>query len=343
MTRALITGITGCVGSNLATALRQRGVEVVGLRYNGAPMVNLDGLDIELVEGNILDPASLRPAIQGADWVFHVAGIADDWRYPAELVYRTNVEGTRNMLAAALEAGVQRFVYTSSSAALGLPTRRTPILDETCTFNIKPQRWIYGHSKVLAEEAVQTAVKQGLQAVIVQPTAIMGPGDITFICGQLVTRALKHELFPLPSGGGNFIDVRDVALAQIAAAERGRAGERYLLGGDNMSHAEMCRRMSRALGMRVLYVRVPQLGLPVFASIIRLLQRLGLAMPMDGNRVRISGWRMYYDISKAARELRLQPRPFEETVRATYLWYREHHFLEPLGIHEDAPFVRECA
>jgi dihydroflavonol-4-reductase len=334
MTRALVTGVTGCVGSNLAAALIDKGARVVGLSLKCASTLAIDGLDLELVCGDILDPECLTQVMEGVDWVFHVAGIADDWRHKSETVYQTNVEGTRNVLAAAQAAGVKRFVLTASAAMLGVPTKEKPVMDETSPFNFEPKTWPYAHSKLLAEQAMLEYVVQGMHAVSILPTAILGPGDINFICGQLIQRALKRDLFPFPDGGANFIDVRDVADAEIAAAEHGRDGERYLIGGLNMSHLYCTGTIADALTVPIHYIRVPRGALPAVGGMIDLLAKAGFPMPMDGGRVVLSGRYMYYDNQKAVRELGLKVRPFTETVRDTFLWYLDHGLLEGYTIPE---------
>src|SRR5512140_2453981 len=159
MTRALITGVTGCVGSNLAAALLHQGIEVVGLCQPGASTQAIEKLRLTRVVGDICDPASLSGLLRNVDWVFHVAGIADDWRHCAAEIYRTNVGGTENMLKSALQGGVKKFILTSSAAVLGLPRPWMPSMDETCDFNLRPFEWVYAHSKWLAEQALQRAVK----------------------------------------------------------------------------------------------------------------------------------------------------------------------------------------
>lgn len=332
MTRALITGSTGCVGSNLAAALTQMGVEVVGMCHPSAPTIALEGIRMKRIEGDILNPDSVRKAMQDVDWVFHVAAIADDWKFPAEKVYQTNVEGTKNVLAAALELKVGRLVLTASAAILGTPRPGIEILDETSPFNMKPGDWIYAHSKLLAEQALQEAVSRGLNAVSVLPTAIMGPADMSFISGQMITRVLKGEAFPFPDGGANFVDVRDVASAHIAAALHGKPGERYLLGGQNMSHLHSLGAISDVLGVPVNYIHIPKFTLPLMAGAIGQMQNLGIRVPIDRGRVLLSSQYMYYDHQKAARELNHQPRPFENSVMDAYQWYLEHGFLNQYRI-----------
>jgi dihydroflavonol-4-reductase len=328
MTRAFITGVTGCVGSNLAAALLQKGIDVVGLCQPGAPDLAIQGLKITRVEGDIRNPAEMQTLLKEIDWVFHVAAIADDWRYPAEKIYQTNVAGTQNMLSAALHAGVKRFVLTSSAAALGVPKIKGALLDEKSPFNLKPKDWVYAHSKVLAERALQQAVRQGLPALSVLPTAILGPADMNFISGQLIARAWKGELFPFPHGGVNFIDVRDVAQAQIEAALHGTVGERYLLGGHNLSHLHILGAIGDVLNVPIAYWNVPEAVLPVMAETMGLLRKVGLPVPIDRQRIRMSRLYMYYDNHKAVEALGLRPRSFDETVADTFNWYCANGYLK---------------
>ncbi len=332
MTRALVTGSTGGVGANLIAALNERGIEVVGLRRRTSPDDAIGGLALTPVIGDILEPESLRQAMRGIDWVFHAAAIADDWHYSARQVYQVNVEGTRNVLAAAYEAGVQRFVLTGSAAALGVPVPGKDLIDETHQFNLKPDLWPYGHSKHLALQVLAEFVDRGLHAVSVLPTAVMGPRDVKFISGELIVRAVKRQVFPFPDGGLNFIDIRDVAQGHIAAAERGKPGERYLLGGHNLTHTQTLETIAGVLRIPIKHVRIPRWLLPLMAGAVTLLEKWGVELPIERARVLLSGKYMYYDSSKAQRELGLAVRPFVETVRDTYLWYAQHHFFERRGV-----------
>jgi dihydroflavonol-4-reductase len=311
----------------LAAALLGRGVEVVGVCQPGAPTLAIEGLAVRRITGDILDGTAMRRAMQGVQWVFHTAAIADDWRFPAGQIYETNVVGTQTVLAAALSAGVERLVLTSSAAALGMPRPGGGLLNEDSAFNLAPEAWVYAHSKVLAEQAMQAAVRQGLEAMAVLPTAILGPADSKQITGQLIIRASRGELLPFPPGGVNYIDVRDVAEAHIAAAQRGRPGERYLLGGHNLSHLHCLGTIADALGAPVHYLQLPKAALPAMAAAIGALRRMGLPTPIDPQRVRISGEYLYYDNRKAVQALGLRPRPFDETVAAAVRWYAEHGLL----------------
>jgi len=236
------------------------------------------------------------------------------------------------MLTAALEAGVKRFVLTGSAAALGKPAPGKPLMDEGNLFNLKPELWPYGHSKYLALQMLTEFAEKGLEVVSVLPSAVMGPRDLKFISGELIIRVLKRELLPLPEGGLNFIDVRDCAEAHIAAAEKGRSGERYVLAGHNMTHGETLQIIGDVVGVQARRVKIPRWVLPPLAGAVSILHKTGFKLPIERARVLLSSEYIYYDNTKAVRELGLQIRPFAETVHDAYQWYADHGYLEKRGI-----------
>ncbi len=334
MTRALVTGSTGFVGANLAFALVDRGVEVVGLRRRSSPQDAVRGLDISFATGDVLIPESLLPAMKGIDWLFHVAAIADYWRMPPEMVYRVNVEGTRNILEAARQAGVRRVILTSSSASLGMPRKDKPLLDENDRFNLKPQDFPYGHSKHLANQTMLEFAQQGMDVLSVLPSAVIGPRDLKFNAGELIVQALKPTLpfLPLPKGGLNYIDVRDCVDAHIAAAEKGRLGELYLLAGHNLTHRETISSVNQVLGTSVPMVEVPGWALSPLAILAGFMQQFGVSLPVDRGRVLLSREYIYYDNQKAVRELGLKARSVAESINDTYEWYIHNNYLQKRGI-----------
>lgn len=326
--RAFITGGTGFIGANIVAALNEAGITACVLRRESSSLLALEGLVYESAVGDILQsPAELAEQMAGCDWVFHVAAVADYWRQGAEWLYKVNVEGTKNVLAAAQLAGVGRLVFTSSLAALGLP-RPGELLDESSQYNLEPERWPYGYSKHLAEIEVRKAVEAGLAAVIVNPTVVLGPRDVNEISGSIVLEAARGLLRFFPPGGTNFVDVADVAAGHIAAARQGRVGERYILGGANLTHQEVVSTACAVAGQPPPRLRIPRWILPVAAVGVGVGRFfLGSRIPLDANQVRMSGATIYADGRKAEKDLNLPQTPFKTTVQRTYDWYNSHGYL----------------
>ena len=317
-----MTGATGCVGANVVAALLARGYDVRAMRRTTSSLDALDGLQSELVVGDILDPASLKPAIQGCALVFHVAAVSDYWRTPAERIYEVNVKGTRHVLAAALEAGVERLVYTSSVGALGVP-RPGHLLDESDTFNIAPRRFPYGHSKQLAEEAVREAITHGLDAVIVNPAAVIGARDVHFIGGSMLLEVQRGLSWFAPPGGLNWVEAETLGLGHVLAAEHGHTGERYILGGDNVSHQEALTTVAEVVGGQRPLGTVPRSALELAAPLVDAFNTVWPGTPrLSGEQTRMSSIDIYCDCSKAHRELGAPHTPFKVGVERAYSWYR---------------------
>jgi dihydroflavonol-4-reductase len=325
--KTLVTGATGFVGSNVAAGLAARGDQVRVLRRNTSRLDALEKVPVEYVTGDILEPDSLATAMQGCEVVYHVAATSQYWRSSEETIYRVNVEGTRNVMQAALTARVERVVHTSSVAALGYPPRGT-LADESQVFPPELSWWAYGHSKYLAELEVQKAVTQGLPAVIVSPTIIIGPRDVNFVSGSLIRASVKGQLRLVPPGGSNVVHVGDVVAGQLAAAERGCVGERYILGGENLSHWETAMIMAEVTqGARPLLV-LPHWSLGPIARLVDVFNALSRRPPLvTGYQIRLGGESFYVDNSKAVRELGLPQTPFRQAAADAYAWYREHKLL----------------
>lgn len=324
----LITGGTGFVGANLAAALNARGIRPRILHRATSSLQALAGVDFDSVEGDIMgDQAQLTAAMRGCDWVFHAAAVADYWRQGADRVYRVNVQGTQNVLAAAQAAGVRRFVFTSSLAALGVPGPGH-VLTEADQFNLSPDAWPYGHSKHVAEGYVRAANNASMQTVIVNPTVILGPRDVNQISGSIITEAARGKLVFLLPGGVNFVAVEDVAAGHIAAAEKGRPGERYILGGENLTYRQAIPIICRIVGRPAPRLAIPGWAIPLAAWGVegaRLV--LGNRVPLDAGQVRLARALVYADVSKARQELDLPQTPFADMVQRTFAWYRAQGYL----------------
>ncbi len=327
-TRALVTGATGCVGANIVEALSARGYAVRALRRATSKLDALAGLDPEYAVGDVLDEASLRAAMAGCELVFHAAAVSQYWRNGPEAIYTANVQGTRNVLRAALAQGARRVVFTSSVAVLGVPTQRGQVLDESATFNLRPEQFHYGHSKVLAEAEVQRAVAEGLDVVIVNPVSVIGQRDVYFVGGEILRTAKRGWLIAAPPGGMGIVSARAVGVGHVLAAERGRTGERYILNGENVSHRALMTLAAEAVGVHAPWFTIPRPLVKVLATPLDWLNRIRRAQPLiDGSQLRLSARDMYFDGRKAERELGFIGGSARAAIAEAWAWYREHGLL----------------
>jgi dihydroflavonol-4-reductase len=318
---ALITGATGCVGANLVEAVLAHGWSVRALRRTTSSLRALEGLACAQAIGDVIDVDSLVAAMQGVDVVFHAAAVADYWRTGKERLYHVNVEGTRNVMRAAQSCGVRKVVYVGSVASLGQP-RFGQALDETAQFNLRPEQFHYGYSKVLAEQVVQEFVAVGLDATITNPAVVIGPRDVNLISGSILLEMKRRSIPVYPPGGVCVIDVADVCAGLIAAAERGRAGERYILGGENLWHRDLMAITARVVGRKPPRIALPRTSMHALAALVDFgRDRLRLALPANGDQLRFSAETLWFDSSKARRELGLTTRPYAEAAQRTYDWY----------------------
>ena len=326
--RALVTGGTGFIGANLVAGLNERGIIARVLRRETSSLEALEGLTYETVVGDILDPIDvLVEAMADCQWLFHVAAVSDYWRRGTNWIYKVNVAGTKNVLAAAQLAGINRFIFTSSLAAMGIPGDGQ-LLDETCNFNLSPEQWPYSYSKYLAEVEVRRAVEGGLEAVIVNPAVVLGPRDVNLISGSIIVEAARGLGFFYPPGGVNYVAIEDVVAGHIAAAERGATGERYILAGENLSHKKAVEIVCEVVGRPPPWLAVPEWILPAASTGVRAARKvLGNRIPMDGNQVILFGKKIYADGSKAWQEFDLPRIPFRVAAQNTYDWYRQNGFI----------------
>jgi dihydroflavonol-4-reductase len=327
--KALVTGATGFVGAAVARALLGAQWQVRVLARRSSDRRNLQSLDVEVAEGDLADPDSLQRAAQGCEGLFHVAA---DYRLgardPAEL-YRANVEGTRNILRAAQRSGVQRIVYTSSVATIGIPADGTPG-DEQSANSLENMIGHYKRSKYLAEEVVREAAQGGLSVVIVSPSTPVGPGDVKPTpTGLLVLDAAAGRMPAYVDTGLNIVHVDDVAAGQLLAYERGRAGERYILGGQDMSLREILEMIARLEGRNPPRIRLPYGVVLPIAYLAEGFARLsGSSGRITLEGVRMSRKKMFFSSAKAVRELGYRWRPpvqaFEDAIR----WFRDNGLLK---------------
>lgn len=316
----LVTGATGFVGAALCRALCTEGLKVRAFHRNTSSLAPLLDLPVERAVGDILDPESLARAMTGVSWVFHTAAQSDYWRQP-ERVWRSAVDGTRHVIEAARAAGVERVIHTSSLAALGLPARGE-ILDERHPFNLPPHGFPYGHAKHQAEQQALAAAEGDLDLVIVNPSVVLGAGDVHQISGSMVVEAARGVGFVYTDGGVNLVHITDVVDGHIAAAHRGRAGERYILGGENLTHRQIFTILAEIVGRRPPWLRVPGWAVPPTAVFIDLIGRF-VRLPLNGDQLRMSGYELFCDTTKARVELGLStPRLFRQAAQEAFDWYR---------------------
>ncbi len=291
-----------------------------------SPLRLLDDIPVEHVIGDLTHPETITAAVKGVDVIFHCAALVGARLDPVRL-YSVIVEGTRSLLRAALESGVKRIVYTSSMAALGIPERfparnqEPPLLDENHTWNIGSEVWPYAYAKYLAEQEIQQAVARGMDAVIVNPTFVYGPGDVYRQRRSMITQIARHQMPFIFDGGLNIVHIQDVVSGHMAALERGACGERYLIGGENLSINQLVQTICSVVG-----VEPPKLHLPenLVRGLSGPINRLGtyLSIPTSSFPLQFAGCHFFYDTRKAQTRLSLStPIPAVQAVRDAYNWF----------------------
>ncbi len=322
---AYVSGSTGFVGLNLVEELARQGWRVLALHRSGSQTKYLERLNAERLQGDITDPASLaRTLPRNVDAVFHVAGSTNLWSKKNAEQTRINVEGTRNIVVAALAAGARRFVHTSSISAWGLQTGR---IDESAP-QLGRESWInYQRTKCLAEEEVRKGIAKGLDAVFVNPGAIMGPCDRRN-WARMILLAHEGTLPGVPPGAASFCHVREVARAHIAAAERGRRGENYLLGGTDASFLELARIVGAVTGKPVPAKATPRWLLRA-AAVFEMMRTAvsGKTPTLTPETVAMVAYARQCDSSKAMRELGYRAVPLREMVEESYAWLRQEGLI----------------
>jgi dihydroflavonol-4-reductase len=326
--RALLTGATGFVGSAVARALLREGWQVRALVRQNSDRRNLQGLEIETVAGDLNDRSSLDHAVAGCEALFHVAA---DYRLGArrpEELYRTNVEGTRNVLNASRSAGVGRVVYTSSVATIGIPADGSPGCEET-PVALADMIGHYKRSKFLAEQVARDAALAGASVVIVNPSTPIGPGDVKPTpTGQMVLDAAAGRMPAYLDTGLNVVHVDDVAAGHLLAFHRGRDGERYILGGDDMTLREILVEIARITGRRPPRIRLPSAVVLPLAYAAEAMARLtGGTTRVTVEAVRMARKRMFFSSEKAVRELGYRWRARTQAFEDAVLWLREQQLL----------------
>jgi dihydroflavonol-4-reductase len=326
---SLVTGATGFVGAAVARALlREPGQRVRVLARPQSNRRNLDGLDVEIVEGALEDAASLAVAVTGCRYLFHVAADYRLWVPDVAAMFRANIDGTRDLMLAALAAGVERIVYTSSVATLGVVSGG--VADEATPSGDADMVGPYKRSKFIAERVVRELVaERGLPAVIVNPSTPVGPGDVRPTpTGRIIVEAAKGKMPGYVDTGLNLVHVDDVAIGQLLAAEHGEIGERYILGGENLSLAEILAAVAQAVGRRPPALKIPYavvLPIAVGAEMVARITGREPFTTLDG--VRMSRKKMYFSSVRAMRELGYRSRPARGAIADAVAWFDANGYL----------------
>jgi dihydroflavonol-4-reductase len=303
----LVTGSTGFVGGSLCKELVERGHSVRAFHRESSNLRLLEGLPVEHVIGDLTRPETLQAACEGIEVVFHAAALLGGPEKPGQM-YAVTVEGTRAVLQAA---------RLPETGALNQPV----LLDESHTWNYRSDYWPYGYAKYLAEMEVQKAVAEGQDIVIVNPSIVFGAGDIYRQTNSLVVQVARGKLPALAEGGANFVHILDVVDGHLAALERGQRGERYILGGENLTFVKAVDTIARITGGSVPRLILPVGIVKVLAGPAQMLQAF-LDLPIAGNMLHMVGRYFYYDTRKAQSELGLtQPRRVEDAVSEAYEWF----------------------
>jgi dihydroflavonol-4-reductase len=327
----LVTGATGFLGNHVVRLLAARGDRVRVLVRRTSPMSRLQGLaaaNVEPVLGDLRDAASLDSAVRGCEVVYHVAADYRLWARNPREIQESNVDGTRSLLESARRARVSRFVYTSTVATVAVP-RRGVLPDERTRSSLGEMIGAYKQSKWLAEQEALRAAEDGLPVIIVNPTTPVGPGDARPTpTGRIITDFLNGRMPAYVDTGLNFVPVEDAAAGHLLAAERGQVGERYILGGENLTLKQVLDLLARFAGRPAPRVRLPHaVALAAGyadAAVSRLLGREP-RIPLDG--VRMARHRMFVNAEKARCELQFAPGPVATALERAVRWYEANGFV----------------
>jgi dihydroflavonol-4-reductase len=321
----LVTGASGFVGAAVVRALLAAGRKVRALLRPSSDRRNVEGLAVELRFGSLTEPASLAAALEGCGALYHVAADYRLWVREPQAMYDVNVEGTRSLMEAALAAGVERVVYTSSVATLGWRADGK-IADETTPSALADMIGHYKRSKFLAEAAVRDLVHaRNLPAVIVNPSTPVGPRDVKPTpTGRIIVEAAAGRMPAYVDTGLNIVHVDDVARGHLLAEEKGRVGERYILGGENLMLGEILRLIAAVVGRKPPTIQVPAALVWPVAVVEETLGRLIGREPFATREgLRMARHRMFFSSAKAERDLGYHPRPAREGLADAVAWFRQ--------------------
>ena len=326
--KTLVTGSTGFLGSAVVRELLRDGREVKVLVRRETNTDNIDGLDVEIVYGDLRDSGSLQSALNGCSVLYHIAAYYSLWDLDKRLIYDINVEGTRKILLAAQEKNLDCIVYTSTVGCIGLNNNSTPA-DENTPFDLNTLSNDYKKSKYQAEQVVLEFARNGLPVVIVNPSTPVGPRDIKPTpTGKIILDFLNREIPAYLDTGLNLIDVADCARGHILAEQKGVPGERYILGNSNMSLFEILVTLEKITGLKAPRVKLPfwvALSAGWVCEVVsNHITKKPPAIPLAG--VRMAKYFMYFDASKAVQKLGLPQNPVEKALKQAVDWFQDHNY-----------------
>lgn len=325
-----LTGSTGFIGAAVARLLISKGHRLRVLSRPNNDRRNLLGLDVEIIEGDLAQPETYRHALKDCRNLFHVAADYRIWVPDCNAMHRVNVAGTRSLMLAALDAGIERVVYTSSVATLGLNRQGLPSCEETPA-SLKQMVGVYKQSKFLAEEEVRQLIERHkLPAIIVNPSCPIGPRDIKPTpTGRIIVDAIKGRIPAYVDTGLNIVHVNDVAMGHWLAFERGKIGERYILGGENLALSEILGLIAEIGGHAAPKIKLPRLALYPLAFLMQSVAHVSGAEPMITlDALRMAKSKMYFSSAKAEQELGYQSRPAGEAINDAVAWFRGEGYFE---------------
>jgi dihydroflavonol-4-reductase len=328
--KVLVTGASGFIGSAVAHSLIETGFSARALVRSKSPRAHLAGLDLDFCEGDLRDRKSLERALAGTRYVFHVAADYRLWARDPSEIFAANVEGTRNLMEEAMRAGVERIVYTSSVATLGLRADGTAA-DESVPLTEAQGIGAYKRSKIAAERLVEAMVAaRGLPAVIVNPSTPIGPRDVRPTpTGRIIVEAAKGRIPAFVDTGLNLVHVDDVASGHLAALRQGKVGERYILGGQNVLFSQMLADIAGLIGRRPPSVRLPWQALVPVAFAAEAVAHLTGREPFATlNGVYMARHRMFFASTKAECALGYSARPYMQGIEDALRWFRENGYLD---------------
>jgi dihydroflavonol-4-reductase len=331
--KVLVTGATGFVGSHVAQLLAAQGAVLRLLVRASSNTGNISGLKAERIIGDLRDFDSLKKAVQGCEFVFHVAADYRLWVRDPEQMYRSNVEGTRAIIRAAQEGGVRRVIYTSSVATMGF-TRAGNIVDETSPVSVRNMVGHYKRSKFMAEQIALEAGQKGANVVVVNPTTPVGERDIKPTpTGRIIVDFLKRKFPAYVDTGLNLVDVSEVARGHLLAMEKATPGQRYILGGTDLTLKQILDKLSALTNLPAPTMRVPHavaLGFAAFDQFFTgMILRKEPRATVDA--VRMGRKKMFASSAKAERELGYKVLPIEDALRRAINWFNTHGYVEGSG------------